>query len=301
MDLRALPIAITGASSGIGRATALACARAGMPVAVSARRADRLDQLVEEIKAFGGRALAVPGDVSNQGDCRRLIDATAETFGSIYAVFANAGYGLERPIHQCSEQDLRDIFETNFWGTLHTIRPALDRMLAVPPATVPPIPVPPTSSALGRSRCSPKPRGHILICSSSLSKLGMPYHGHYSATKAAQDHIARAMRIELRGTGIHISSVHPIGTRTELFEKSEERSGGRHAPRTPNFLMQPSETVANAVVRCLRRGDRNPPGEVWTSLPMRLAFALGVAMPGLTDRILRRMADKVTSAERPAR
>jgi short-subunit dehydrogenase len=263
VNLAGKPIAITGASSGIGRATALACARAGMPVALAARRADRLESLVAEITRAGGRAIAVPTDVARETDCRALIDRTVESFGSIYAVFANAGYALEKPVVECSEQELRDIFEANFWGTLHTVRPALDRMLAAR-------------------------TGHILICSSCLAKIGMPIHAAYSATKAAQDHFARAMRIELRGTGVHVSSVHPIGTRTELFDKSEERSGGRRAPRAPAIMMQPPERVASAIVRCLHR----PKGEVWTSLPARLTFAMGVAFPTLADFVLGRMVDR---------
>ncbi len=264
MDLAGLSIAITGASSGIGRATAIACAAAGMPVAVGARRLDRLESLVAEIKAAGGRAIALETDVDKPEDCRRLIDATAGAFGSIYAVFANAGYGLEKPIHETPDAELRAIFETNFWGTINTIRPALERML-------------------------PAHGGHILVCSSCLSKLGMPFHGHYSATKAAQDHIARAMRAELRGTGVHVSSVHPIGTSTELFDRSAERSGSVRAIRTPMFMRQPPERVARAVVRCLRR----PRGEVWTSIPMRLAFAAATAFPGMTDFALGRMTDRL--------
>lgn len=266
MDLTGKPIAITGASSGIGRATAIACAAAGMPVAVGARRLDRLRALIEEIRSSGGRAIAVQVNVDDPEDCKRLIDATVEAFGPIHAVFANAGYALERPIHECSDRDLRAIFETNFWGTLNTIRPALDRML-------------------------PAKRGHILICSSCLSKIGIPFHGHYSATKAAQDHFARAMRAELRGTGVLVSSVHPIGTRTELFDESEKRSGGVRAVRTPRIMMQPPERVARAVVRRLRRPRAG--GEVWTSFPMRFAFALGVAFPGLADFVLGRLADRL--------
>jgi short-subunit dehydrogenase len=266
VDLAGKPIAITGASSGIGRATAIACARAGMPVVVAARRLDRLESVVQEIRAAGGRAEAIAADVSREADCRAVVDRTVDAFGSIYAVFANAGYGLEKPVLECSEAELRAIFESNFWGTLHTVRPALERML-------------------------PAKSGHVLICSSCLSKIGMPFHAAYTATKAAQDHFARALRLELRATGVHVSSVHPIGTRTEFFDQSEERSGGRRAPRPPSFFMQPPERVANAVVRCLRR----PKGEVWTSLPSRLAFAAGVAFPRLTDALLSRMVPRQQS------
>src|SRR5690606_27053092 len=100
IDLRGRPIAITGASSGI------ACADAGMPVAVGARRADRLEQLVAEITARGGRAVAVTMDVARPDDGRRLVERAVEAFGSLYAVFANAGVGLHKPIHHTTDDEM---------------------------------------------------------------------------------------------------------------------------------------------------------------------------------------------------
>lgn len=261
IEVRGRAIAITGASSGIGRATALACARAGMPVAVAARRQDRLDALVGEIAAGGGRVIAVACDVDHPGECESLIERTRAAFGSVYAVFANAGYGLQRPIAAVTDAEMRAIFETNFFGTLNVIRPALPMMLAAG-------------------------AGHVLICSSCLAKLAVPGYGAYSATKAAQDHVARALRLELRGTGVHVSGVYPVGTRTEFREAAHRRGGYGPAVRTPGRFMQTPERVADAVVRCLRR----PRPEVWTSVPARLAFALGVAFPGLADAVLARMA-----------
>src|SRR5882724_761167 len=125
IDLTGKPIAITGASSGIGRATAIACAAAGMPVALGARRVEKLESAVREITAAGGRAIAVPTDVDKPEDCRRLVDRTVAEFGSIYAVFANAGYGFEKAMADTTDAELRAIFETNFFGTMNTIRPAM--------------------------------------------------------------------------------------------------------------------------------------------------------------------------------
>ncbi len=265
IDLTGRPIAITGASSGIGLATALACARAGMPVIAAARRADRLEDLVARIRAAGGRALAVRADVSRPEDCARMIDACIAEFGSIYAVFANAGYGLEGPVHALAEADLRAIFETNFWGTLHTIRPALPHLRAAR-------------------------AGHILICTSCVSKLALPFFSAYTATKACQDHIGRAMRIELAGEGVRVSTIHPIGTRTEFRDVKNRVSGRPHpALHTPERIRQSPERVADAIVRCHRR-PRGAGGEVWTSVGMRLAFALATALPGLADRVLARIA-----------
>jgi short-subunit dehydrogenase len=264
IDLAGKPIAITGASSGIGLATAYACARAGMPVAVAARREDRLTEAVEKIRAAGGKAIAVRTDVDKPEDCRALVDRTVSEFGSIYAMFANAGYGAFMPIATTPEQDLRAMFETNLWGTLNTIRPALDRMQQASPG---------------------QDRGHILICSSCLSKLALPNSAPYSATKAAQDHFGRSLRVELAPQGIHVSTVHPVGTTTEFFDKSKERSRvQRDIDHSPRLLMQPPDRVANAVVACLR----HPRGEVWTSFSTRWAFAATVAMPELRDWVMRK-------------
>jgi short-subunit dehydrogenase len=258
IELQGKPIAITGASSGIGRATALACARAGMPVAIGARRADRLEALVREIEAMGGRALAISTDVDNPEDCMRLIDRTVEHFGSIYSVFANAGYGNEGLAHELTDEQLHAIFRTNFFGSMWTVRPAIEHMLR----------------AGG---------GHVIMCSSCVSKLGLPMHAAYSASKALQDHFGRAMRIELAPKGIHVSTVHPIGTKTEFSEKVQERSGAeRQGLRTPKWMVQDPSVVGDAIVASLRK----PRGEIWTSVRMRLTLALATAFPALGDRVL---------------
>ncbi len=260
-DLAGKPIAITGASSGIGRATALACVRAGMPVAVSARREDRLRALADEISRLGGRAIAVPGDVDNDADAQRLVDRTVESFGSIHAIFANAGYGLEKRVHETSEAELRAIFETNFFGTIRTLRPALARMIEA------------------RS-------GHVLICSSCLAKFAPPLSGVYAATKGAQSLIARSMKVELAPLGVRVSSVHPIGTRTEFFDSKAIRKGEPGSmSRTPSVFMQPPERVARAIVACLRR----PRAEVWTSTPARLFFGLAGTFPSIGEWAMRRV------------
>lgn len=255
------PIAITGASSGIGAATALACAAAGMPVALGARRLDRLGALAERIRALGGRALAHRVDVTDEGSCRELVERTVAEFGSIYAVYANAGYGHEVPMHRMTDADLRAIFEANFFGSMHVIRAALARMI-------------------------PARAGHVLLCSSALSRLSIPNYGAYCATKAAQNHVGRAMGMELRPLGIHVSVVLPVRTRTEFADQARAHSPG-DAPvyRTPDSLLQSPERGAARTVACLRR----PRPEVWMSTPVRLLLALSVACPALTDRVVRRV------------
>lgn len=267
-DLHSRVIAITGASSGIGRATAVACAREGMYVAVMARREGLLGEVVDEIRSMGGRATEWAGSVDDPDSCARFVEHAESELGPLFAVFANAGYGFEKPVLDTSEAELRRIFEVNFWGSLNTIRPALPGLLE-------------------------RGRGHVLLCSSCLSKIGLPMYGPYCATKACQDYFGRAMRHELRARGVCVSTVHPIGTRTEFFDTAMARSGGELAlvDRSRQRFMQSPERVAGAVVRRLKK---NRGGEVWTSLPTRLGLAFAVAMPGLTDFMLSRMVAKRT-------
>lgn len=267
IDLSGRPIAITGASSGIGAATAMACAKAGMPVALGARRVDKLEGVAARIRDVGGRAVCVPMDVTCHADCAALVGACVREFGSIYAVYANAGYGEESPLHTMTDESVRAMFETNYFGSLNVIRPALERMLE-----------------------NPGPhRGHVLWCSSCLGRMAIPNYSIYCATKAAQAMSATAMRHELRDKGVHVSSVHPIGTRTEFFEQVQKRSGGsgRSTITLPSAMYQSADLVAELTVKCLRR----PRGEVWTGMGrvVRTGMAMATMLPGVADFALRRM------------
>ncbi len=270
-NLTGLPILITGAGSGIGRATAIECARAGMPVLAMGRRIDPLRVLSEEASrlrdasgAPAGRIIALAGDVTSEEACAEGVEACRREFGGVYAAFANAGYGVEQAVHEMSDREMREIFECNFFGTLHTLRPAI-----------------PLMKQAGR--------GHALICSSCVSKFTLPYYGAYAATKAAQNHIARAMRLELAPMGIHVSSVHPVGTRTEFFDVVQRRSDApKLVSHGPDWVLQRPQRVARAIVRCLRR----PRAEVWTSWPVRLGMAMAMPFPGVSDRVIRRMVNE---------
>lgn len=280
ISLERKPIAITGASSGIGAATARACVAAGMPVALMARRQDRLEALSASLEAADAetpyragpharntrpRVITFVGDVRDPAACNHFIATAERELGGLHAVFANAGYGEEMPTADTTEAAILEMFETNFLGSVRVAQAALPDMLR-------------------------RDAGHLLLCSSCLSKMGVPRYAAYCISKSAQDHWCRALRAELAATGVKVSSVHPVGTSTEFFETASartQRSGGTATllDRSSARFMQPPERVAAAVVRCLRR----PRGEVWTSRAMRLTLALGIAMPGLADAALARM------------
>lgn len=306
IDLGGRAIAITGASSGIGAATAIACARAGMNVVLGARRGDRLRELAERINQERdgaeerGRAVAVECDVTRVEDCRALVGRCVEEFGSIYAVFANAGYGIESAAHTLSDEQLRAIFETNFFGTMNTIRPYLDVVLGAGSGAARAGGADhgaPGESAKTQAGRTKDVRGHVLICSSCLSRMSLPHYSAYSATKAAQAHVGRSMRLELEPFGVKVSTVHPITTATEFFDAVRTETGGkREVSHIPRRFAHTAERVAGEIVRCLRR----PRAEVWPSVEVRLGMALAAAFPGLEDvLLLRRMARrKEMAAER---
>ncbi|MEW6251453.1 MAG: SDR family NAD(P)-dependent oxidoreductase [Planctomycetota bacterium] len=260
-DLKNRTIVITGASSGIGAATALACARAGMDLLLNGRDAARLGAVADQIRQLGRRVQVVAADVTQPGLSGRLLDIADETLDGFYAVFANAGYGFKRPSHETSAQELRRIFEVNFFSACDLVTEAARRLLA-------------------RGE-----RGHLLMCSSAVAKFTLPSFAAYSATKAAQNHFCRAMRMELRPHGIEVASVHPVTTATGFFVRAAAESGSAAAARGPGPFVQRPERVARAVVRCLRR----PRPEVWTSFPARLAAGLVTVFPSLLDLLARRL------------
>ena len=99
-DLKDKVIVVTGASSGIGAATAIECAKAGMDVVLNARRSDRLEEIAEHVRRTGREPATVVGDVTDEGISRRMLDVATERFGRFDAIFANAGYGFRTPMHE---------------------------------------------------------------------------------------------------------------------------------------------------------------------------------------------------------
>lgn len=259
-----MTVLITGASAGIGAALARQLHSHGARLILAARRVERLTQLNSQL---GGGHLIVPADVARPDDCRRLIDSALERFTRLDTLVLNAGYGELRPVTDTEPHHLEAIFATNLLGTVEPIRLALPRML--------------TQSTRDGVR------GHVVIVSSAAARRGLPYFGAYSATKAAQLSIAEALRVELRGQGIPVTSVHPVGTATEFFEVAQSRGGRKMPPRVPGDIQQTAEQVATAIVRAIARPGRHG-GEVWPFRPARWALSLATLLPGLTDRVMAR-------------
>ena len=184
---------ITGASTGIGAATARHAAQAGYRVALAARSADKLGALRDEL---GGdeRAIAVPTDVTDFGAQERLVEATRDAFGRLDVAFANAGFGAKRGFLEETPEQWREMVLTNVLGAAYTIR-----------ATLPAI----------RDTAE---QGHVLLTSSVAGRRALP-GSLYSATKHAVTAMAEALRQELRQAGdpIRVTSIEPGMTDTPFF------------------------------------------------------------------------------------
>jgi NADP-dependent 3-hydroxy acid dehydrogenase YdfG len=250
MELRGAVVAITGASAGIGRACAFAFARAGARLALTARRVERLEEVAAAVAP--AETLVTAADVADAAQVRAFVEATVARFGRLDVLVNNAGFGVRGSVVDTPDADYRRLMEANYYGTVYGCRAA--------------VPIMKRQGA-----------GVIINISSIVGHRALPGGGAYAATKAAQVSLTESLRVELRGTGIAVCSVHPVGTATEFGEvaarESEGRSGGPVGPQ------QTAEQVADAIVACARK----PKPEVYPHLLSRGLVALNAIAPGLVD------------------
>jgi short-subunit dehydrogenase len=254
-------VAITGASAGIGRATAVRVARDGAAVAICARRADRLQQVADQIRAAGGDALPIVADVTREADMDQFVAATVDRFARLDVLVCNAGFGIAGAIDDIAPAQMQRLIDVNFTGTFLAARAAL---------------------RVFRRQAA----GHLIIVSSIVGKRGVPYMGAYSATKFAQVGLAECLRAEVAGSGIHVSVVYPVSTETEFFDVMSHETGV--AVTRAAGPRQSVETVADAIARAIAR----PTPEVYPHFNSRFLVIVNALAPGFTDRIVQRFGRK---------
>ena len=186
--LRDTVVVITGASAGIGRATARELLGVGARVVLGARRRERLEAIEAE---FPGQAVAVEMDVRSPEDCRRLVRTALERFGRVDSLVANAGIGMYGGILDLTDEALTTMLDTNIAGTIWPVRAAVPEMLKAG-------------------------RGDIVIVASVAGFRGGADEAVYAATKFAQVGLAGAIDRELREKGIRVTTIGPAGTATEF-------------------------------------------------------------------------------------
>lgn len=246
---------ITGASAGIGEATARVFADAGMRLALCARRADRLERLAGELRARGTEVAVFPLDVTDAAAVRGMVEAVAARFGAVDVLVNNAGRGLAAKFEDTTAEEFRALLELNLLAVVTASQAVLPLMRG-------------------------QGRGHILNVSSIVGRRSLPGRAAYAATKFAMVAVSESLRLELRGSGVHVSLVYPIYTATEFHDVETQRFRLRR--RGP---VQSAEQVARAMLRCVRR----PRAEVYPYRPARLLAGFAAMFPGLLDRMMGRV------------
>jgi NADP-dependent 3-hydroxy acid dehydrogenase YdfG len=209
---------ITGASAGIGRASALALAREGASLVLVARRKSRLDELVELVHAAGGQAIAVVGDVREEETALRAMQGAKEHFGALHILLNNAGMGNYKPLIETSAEEYDELIDTNMRSTFLFTRHAVPLMTA-------------------------QRSGAILMLSSMAGKYGFAGEAIYCASKFAQVGFAQALDKELRPYGIKVGVICPGGVKTEFA-----LGKGRTEESVAQSGMLDPEDVAEAIL-----------------------------------------------------
>jgi short-subunit dehydrogenase len=219
VELNGAVAVVTGASSGIGEATALSLVRNGAKVVLAARRIERLDQLAEGIGDKGGIALAVKCDVTKRNDVKTLAAVVKDAFGHCDALVNNAGVRGRGPFVDLSMEGIERVVRVNELGVMFATKAFLPMMLA-------------------------RRRGHVVNVASLAGRFAVPGSSVYSATKHAVVAFSEALYYELGPHGILVTSVNPGLVATEGFPQTAV---------DPRLVMRP-ERVANAIVDVLRTG-----------------------------------------------
>jgi short-subunit dehydrogenase len=249
---------ITGASSGIGRAAALAFAWDGVNVAAIARRSERLSELEDrfgELPGEHGDILPITADVQNPDSMQRAVQQTLEHFGRLDILIANAGVGHRGDLVGADWNDLDTLLRTNIDGVLHSIRAAVPAMRQTG-------------------------GGHIVMVSSISAYLTVPYAAAYGASKAFISSIARSLRLELEADNIWVTDMLVGRTQTE-FNRRRLGLGSRSGDSLPSMT---AEQVAEVIVQATKRRKKTVVLRVFD----RLILWGNALAPGLIGRLAKK-------------
>lgn len=223
-------VAITGASSGIGEATALELAGRGAAVVLGARRTDRLDALVKKIRGDGGRAELLEVDVTRRADLQRLVELAVERFGRLDVLVSNAGIARIAPVGDLDVDDWDAMIDVNLRGVLHGIAAAL-----------------PVFRRQGR--------GHFVTTVSTSGLKIVPTQAVYAGTKNAVRTLLEALRQESTDGVLRTTSISPGFVRTELVDHVDDPAQREQAQQAMATLGISPDAVARAIAFAIEQPD----------------------------------------------
>jgi short-subunit dehydrogenase len=261
-------IVITGASSGIGLATAEMAAEAGACVVLSSRHENELRKAVDRIRIRGGRAVYVVADVADADAVQEIANRAIEEFGSFDTWVNNAGISIYGRTTEVPLEDKRRLFDVNFWGVVHGCRAAVPHL---------------------RRR-----GGAIINIGSIVSDRAVPLQGVYSASKHAVKGYTDALRMELEydGVPISVSLVKPAAINTPFLEHA--RTYMEAEPEFPPPIYTPEE-VARAILRCAEKPTR----DITVGGSGKMITAMGTVAPRLTDLYMKATMFKQQQKDEP--
>jgi len=252
-------VIVTGASSGIGRSLALLLAGQGAKVAIAARRTERLEIVAEECHQHGGKVLVVPTDVSDETQCKILVEKTVAAFGRLDMLINNAGLAVVARLEDYSNLDLfKHTIDVNFYGAVYCTYYALPYL---------------------KQSC-----GRIVAISSLGAKMPAPYNSAYVSSKFAMHGFFDSLRIELDMHGVSVTVICPYWVVTGFHEAQLDKDGVPRGPRGRgiyNEKMMTAERCAEIILQMAYRRKR----ELMMG-PGNLIAWLKLLSPGLVDRFV---------------
>ena len=247
-------VLITGASGGIGYATALEFARSGANVVALARRIERLAELERATAALPtphGECLTIAADVTDADAMRQAVAQTVARFGRLDVLVANAGIGQRGALVESSWDDLETVLATNIDGVLHTLRAGIPALLQT--------------------------GGHIVLVSSVAGVTATPYTSVYGASKAFVSHLAQSLSLELADDGVTVTNLLIGPTETEF---NQNRRGGGDKSNATRLPTMTAEEVARGIVRAADRRQKTAVLRLFD----RVILFLNMLAPGLIGR-----------------
>ena len=223
---------ITGASAGIGAALARELARQGADLVLTARRDDRLRTLAREIETMGRRAVAVPCDVTRDGDLERAVAAAVERYGRLDIAVANAGFGVKGRAEELGLEDFRRQFETNVFGVLRTVYAALPELK--------------------------KTRGRLVIIGSVSGYVPTPRSSAYAMSKFALRGFSESIHDEVAASGVAVTLVSPGYVESDIHRVDNRGVLHEDAPDPiPAWLRMRAGPAARTITRAIRLRRRH--------------------------------------------